>query len=319
MKVIDKTPFLNEKGTFGLWQRFESMLEYGSAWRAEVEAQGPVIAQLERVLEKGFTLIRNLNLENSKIIEPLILVGPPGVHVIYVTPEAGFFEAKGDEWNVIQNDNRRPAKLNMLTRVGRLARAVQVFLNRQGVYLPGMVEPVLIAGNPGVHIEALRPVVRVVLSDAVKQWAASLLQSPPVLRSEAVREVVEHLLNPHKKAAPAQLQPAEIPGPGVVPEPPPGFTPIPTAPGEAPQRARAIFRAAEESKPFDPADLSFEFDEHGQTDLPEARSGTAAQRAAPAARIGAFTGRQWMLLVIMAIVEFVVLGGFVYLLLFGNQ
>ena len=34
-------------------------------------------------------------------------------------------------------------------------------------------------------------------------------------------------------------------------------------PGEAPQRARAIFHAAEETKPFDPADLSFEFDEHG--------------------------------------------------------
>jgi hypothetical protein len=74
MKVIDKTPFQNEKGTFDLAKRIQAVLEYGPSWPDEVEAQKLVIAQLEKVLEKGYTLIRNLNLENSRIIEPLILI-----------------------------------------------------------------------------------------------------------------------------------------------------------------------------------------------------------------------------------------------------
>src|SRR5512138_2361197 len=112
MKVIDKTPFQDEKGNMSFYQRIQSTLEYGAEWQAEIEAQKGIIAQLERVLEKGFTLIRNLNLENSKIIEPLILVGPPGVYVLYVTPVTGFFEAKGEEWNVVRGDRRTPASQN---------------------------------------------------------------------------------------------------------------------------------------------------------------------------------------------------------------
>jgi len=139
MKIIDKTPFQNEHGDFGLVQRLQGMWEYGGAWHRELEAQKTVIAQLERVLEKGFTLIRNLRLQNSQIVEPLILVGPPGVFVMYVTPISGFFEAKGDQWNVIKNDRRVPASVNMLQRVARLARALQVYLNRQEMYMPGML------------------------------------------------------------------------------------------------------------------------------------------------------------------------------------
>jgi len=83
----------------------------------------------------------------------------------------------------------------------QVGACVQVFLNRQGLHIPSVVEPVLIAANPGVHIESLRPIVRVVLSDAVKQFAASLLQTRPILRPEVVHEVVDHLINPRPKAA----------------------------------------------------------------------------------------------------------------------
>jgi hypothetical protein len=308
MKVIDKTPFQDEKGDFGLWQRFQGMLEYGFSWHADIEAQKPVIAQLDRVLEKGYTLIRNLSLENSKIIEPLILVGPPGVFVLHVTPVSGFFEAKGDEWNVINNDRRSPARLNPMTRVARLARALQVYLNRRGVFLPGMVEPVLIAASPGVHIEVLRPVVRVVLSDAIKQFGASLLQARPLLRSEAIFDVVDHLINPRAQPAAAEAKPAEAPVTAVQES------------AQAPSRARAIFQAAEEIKPFDPADLSFEFDEHGTVEVPEGLLETSpSQRLATTTRRKGLNSRQWVVLVVMLLVEFVVLAGFAYLLLFGTR
>lgn len=328
MKVIDKTPFLNEKGTFDLVKRYQAVLEYGASWPDEVEAQKSVIAQLEKVLEKGYTLIRNLNLQNSKIIEPLILVGPPGVYVLYVTPVTGFYEAKGDSWNVVRNNRRTPASVNLLTRVARLARAVQVYLNRQGVYLPGVVDPILIAASPAVHIDSARPIVRVVLSDAVKQYAASLLQSRALLPPESVHEVVDHLINPRRKSP--TLEPSKVETPVYDINPP--TMPVSTAaaeaaaeavaagvatPAEAPQRARAIFHAAEETKPFDPADLSFEFDEHGTAAMPEGQAGAKPPRA-PAARTAGLTSAQWIVLVIMGIVEFLVLGGFLYLLLFAG-
>lgn len=325
MKVIDKTPFQNEKGTFDFLKRYQGRLEYGASWPDEVEAQKSVIAQLEKVLEKGYTLIRNLSLENSKIIEPLILVGPPGVYVLYVTPVTGFYEAKGDAWSIVQNNRRTPAKVNLLARVARLARAVQIYLNRQGVYLPGIVEPILIAASPAVHVESVRPIVRVVLSDAVKQYAASLVQARALLAPEAVHEVVEHLINPRKKAPSLQPTKVEVP----VYEVNPATMPISTAsaaaaaadaaatPGEAPQRARAIFHAAEETKPFDPADLSFEFDEHGTAEMPEGQAQTKGSRP-PAVRTAGLTSRQWISLVVMLIVEFLVLAGFVYLILFAS-
>jgi hypothetical protein len=315
MKIIDKTPYQNQKGEFGLVERIQSAMEYGGTWHAELEAQKSVIAQLDRVLEKGFTLIRNLRLEKSQIIEPLILIGPPGVFVIYVTPISGYFEAKGDQWNIIKNDRRQPAPVNLMARVSRLARALQVYLNRQELFLPGMFEPVLIAANPAVHIEQLRPMVRVVMGDAVKQFAVSLVQSRPVLKTPEISELVEHITHPHRKteASEAATGAVQTPAPAVTPTGTPADTQAaPQAESstaaeatvdQAPARARAIFQAAEELKPFDPADLNFAFDEKAA-----AEAAALAKPAKRARRWGGMTIGQWIVLVIMLLVAFGVVG-----------
>jgi hypothetical protein len=310
MRIIDKTPFQNEKGDFGLLGRIQGALEYGMAWHSEVRAQKRVITQLDRVLEKGYTLVRNLNLEKSQIIEPRVLTGPAGVFVLYVTPVSGFFEAKGDQWNVVTGRRRAPANINLLKRTARLARAVQVYLNRQGVHLPGMVEPVLIASNARVHIESLRPIVRVVLSDAVKQFGLSLLQARPVLRTEVIREVVDHFLNPRRKA----LAPLV--------EPEPAATPVVDAAAQvteqAPSRARAIFQAAEELKPFDPADLAFQFDEQGEAGVPAGlRDAGPSQQRISVSRGSVLPPWQWITLGLLVVIECVALAGFAYLVFFS--
>jgi len=321
MKIIDKTPFQSEKGEFGLVQRLQGTWEYGGAWYAELEAQKTVMAQLDRVLEKGFTLIRNLRLENSKIVEPLILIGPPGVFVMYVTPVSGFFEAKGDEWNVINNDRRQPAPVNLMKRVARLARALQVYLNRQGLYLPGIFEPVLIAANPAVHIEVLRPIVRVVMSDAVKQFGVSLLQSRPVMQPPEIGDLVDHILRPRRKGAETEAEAqrtqqtavvAGVTAPGAAAEAElaPMQEPVTDA-DQAPARARAIFHAAEELKPFDPADLSFAFDENAGADLAAGLKGTGT--AAPRRWAGMTVGK-WIVLALLLLLEFALLASFGFLI-----
>lgn len=318
MKVIDKTPLQNEKGEIGPLQRVQGTLEYGFSWYSEMEAQKAVVAQLEQVLEKGFALIRNVTLGRSHIVEPLVLIGPPGIYVLYVTPMSGLYEAKGDEWNVIKSGHSYPASSNLMSRVARLARALQVFLDRQGVTLPGPVEPVLVAASPAMHIDSLRPMVRVVLSDAVRQFAGSLLQARPVLKAEIVYDLADRIITPRPKAAPPPEDLSSAPG--VTPEYiPPGLRDQMEQEPAAPARARAIFHAAEEAKPFNAADLDFAFDENAENEAtevpPDLKEPSPSQQLPAAKRTGPFSSRQWMLLGGMTIIECIMLAGFVYIIL----
>lgn len=262
MKIIDKTPLQDEKGQLSLINRLQGMLKYGLSWPAELQAQMTIVSQLDRALEKGFVLIRNFTLPNSEIVIPIILLGPGGASVIHVTTVKGFFEAKGDQWNTVVNGKPQPAAVNLLSRVARYARAVQIFLERQQVDLNSPVEAVLIAADPGAHVESTRPTVRVVMSDAVKQFAASLLQARPVWRSDFVYSLADRIVEgrPAQEAAP------------IAP-------PLQQATGAS--RAQAIFNASEQAKPFDTNDLGFAFDDEPQTGQ---TAGAAAQAASGGAR-----------------------------------
>lgn len=251
MKVIDKTPLQNDKGEIGLVERIQGTLKYGFSWYGELEAQKLIIAQLDRALEKGFVLIRNFTLPGIEIVEPIILIGPPGVYIVHVTPLSGFYEAKGDQWNTVNNGRGTPAPINLMSRTARLAKALQVYLDRQGVSLPNPVEPVLMASSPAMHIDSMRPMIRVVMSDAVKQFAASLLQARPVLQTEFIHDLADRIITPRPKAAPQ-------PAPQMSVAPPQAAANF----GQpAPSRAQAIFHASEEVAPMNPNDLGFAFED----------------------------------------------------------
>jgi hypothetical protein len=90
--------------------------------------------------------------------------------------------------------------------------------------------------------------------------------------------------------------------------------------GETPSRARAIFHAAEEAKPFDPADLSFAFDESTEAGVPDnLRETSPSQLLGPVPRRSGLSGRQWAAVGVMLLLECGVLGGFAYLIYFGTR
>ena len=245
MKIIDKTPLLNEKGELGIVQRFQGMLKFGFGWPSELEAQKAIITFFDRQLEKGYTLIRNMTLGASGIVVPLILLGPAGIYVIHVTYLRGRYEARGDTWNEESGDGYKPASINLIQRTLRMANAVRAFIERQGVKLPVKIEPVLISGNPGLHIESVRPAVKVMMIDGIKSFVTGLSTGTPVLRAEAVHEFTERIVNPRppkKEAAPGRRATMEEK----------------TQPPQNVSRARAIFDASEEVKPFNPTDFDFE-------------------------------------------------------------
>jgi hypothetical protein len=248
MKIIDQTPLLNAKGELGVIQRVQGMLKYGFSWPNELDAQKAIVTFFDRHLEKGYTLIRNMTLGASGIMVPLILLGPTGIYVIQVTYLRGRFEARGTAWNEASGDGYKPASINLIQQTARMANAVKSFIERQGVKLPVSIEPVLIAGNPGLHIEPIKPAIRVMMIDGVKSFVSGLATGTPALRAEAVHEFTERIINPR----PAKKGTASSTSPGQ-----PAILEEKTQPPQEASRARAIFSASEEVKPFNPADFDF--------------------------------------------------------------
>jgi hypothetical protein len=316
MKIIDKTPLLNEKGELGMVQRAQGILKFGFNWPTELEAQKAIITFFDRQLEKGYTLVRNMTLGASGIVVPIILLGPTGIHVIHVTYLRGRYEARGNTWNEESGDSYKPAEVNLIGHTSRMARAVKAFIERQGVKIPVPIEPVLISGNPGLHIESVKPAIRVVMIDGIKSFVSGLAAAPHVLRAEAVHEFTERIINPRPPRK--DVVPVSIPGKSAIAE-------EKTQPPQNVSRARAIFSAAEEAKPFNPADFDFEMAdeetamealtpsmEESSPAIPLSRSGS------PAKRVLGMTPLQLVIVAALAIVLLVILAVFAYILLSSN-
>lgn len=316
MKIIDKTPLLNEKGELGVAQRVQGMLKFGFNWSTELEAQKAIITFFDRQLEKGYTLIRNMPLGASGIVVPIILLGPTGIHVIHVTYLRGRYEARGNAWNEESGDSYKPAEVNLIQQTARMANAVRAFIERQGVKLPVPVEPVLISANPGLHIEFVNPAIKVMMIDGIKSFVTGLSTAPHVLRAEAVHEYTERIVNP--RPVKKNVLPGSAPGISAIEE-------EKTQPPQNVSRARAIFSAAEEAKPFDPADFDFEMvDEETAMEaltpsLEESNPATPLPRpTSQTKRVLDMTPLQLMIVGALAIALFVILAVFAYILVSSN-
>ncbi len=200
MKLIDHTPFFKD-GQISTTDRLKAIWKYGASWLKEVEAQQVVIAALERGLARGYTLLRNVTLPGLEIEVPLILIGPTGIYVLYVTPLRGTYRARGEEWGPIEGESFRPARVNLLRRTARLARAVQVYLQKQGLADLPPVEAALLCSDPGLIVESVRPIVRVVQRDALERFAVSISQARVVLGVDRIQQIINHILNPRPPSA----------------------------------------------------------------------------------------------------------------------
>jgi len=209
MRIIDNTPFINEDGSISFIDRIQGTLQHGFSWYPNLQVQQKAIAILGKHLDKRFTLIRNHTLENSKITIPLILIGPPGIQVIFATHLQGSYRAKNDSWGVVSGGKFKESGINILKRTAQFGKAVTVYLKRKGLELTEGIEPILLSVNPAMHIASERPLVRIVMSDAAERFAASLSQNPPVMTVEDVHEVAEAIVNPRRsKASAPPPQPA---------------------------------------------------------------------------------------------------------------
>ena len=258
MKIIDKTPLVDENGKLSLTQRIQGMLQYGFNWPRELEAQSAIIKFFDRQLEKGYILIRNMTLGQSGIIIPMILLGPTGIYVIEVSHLRGRYEARGDTWNVESGDQYKAAPVNLIQRTMRMARALQAFIERQGVRIPVTIDPILIAGDPGLHIESVRPAIKVMMIDGIKAFVNGLVNGSPILSSIQVNDFTERILEPRPKLdmSASAAAPEPEPEPKAAWEEMYGWSEQQQGQSE-PARAQASFDASEEVQPYNPSGFDF--------------------------------------------------------------
>jgi len=198
MKVLDFTPFRTEDGQIAPLDRFKSMFKFGMSWFVELEAQDHVVAVLNRQLGRDFTLLRNFTLPGTEVMYTMILVGPLGVYVLNVTNERGVFRAKGNEWGTMEGERFVPARENILKATVRLVALVKKYLEKQELGdIP--VEGAILAANPGLHVDSVRPAVRIFMFDALDRFAVSAAQARPVLAHDVLTKTLARLQKPMQK------------------------------------------------------------------------------------------------------------------------
>jgi hypothetical protein len=243
MKIIDQTPFQDpHSGQISLLERGKAVMAYGLQWVREVESQKQVIPALEAALDGHFTLLRNISPTGMEAIFPLILVGPPGIYALYVTPISGMLRAKGDQWGTLDSGAFRHEKPNLLARAARMGRALRIFLHQHGYPEEIAVDAALLFSDPTVHVDSVRPLVRVVMRDALPHYAHSIAQAPASLDLVTIQRIIDDLLpqppQPDVESSRLAEQARLVEGgwlesaPAPAPVPTPVVQPVPAEPPE---------------------------------------------------------------------------------------
>jgi hypothetical protein len=340
MIVIERSTFRDESGTISLENRLRGALKFGLRWHGEMEAQQTVTQRLAKSLGDEHVLVRNQIVPGTEVIIPLILLSPQGVRVLVPTPIRGIYRAKLDEWLTFDGSARRFKRVRPNLQGISLNMAVQLlrFLKSQGYPLPE-IESVLIFTNPRTHVDTARPSVRIVLADAIDHFASNLQKFPAIMDGEDIGAVLDSLASPKEvepvaeavSAAPAGLaeavaqrkaeaqaelaaahasqapsQPSEL----LQEEEAWAAGPSGAAPRVRPGAMRAAHRAP---SPASSASQAAEAFVDAPIAAPEPLPRPTSRR-----RRGGITRRQWViLLTILILGEVILVGAFVYVLIFG--
>ena len=171
---------------------FWGSLKLGRGGSQAKDVQEKVIAAFQRFVSNKYFMLRDLQLTGLETRVPLLLVGPAGIWVLNPSPLRGVFRAKGDSWEIIDDRKHtyKPADDNLLASTENMSRAARDFLAAYGERQI-RIEPVLVFTNPGIHIETVRPVVRIVLIDALDRFISGIVQSRVIYNGEQVQKIVD--------------------------------------------------------------------------------------------------------------------------------
>ncbi|NPA31401.1 MAG: hypothetical protein GXO37_05310 [Chloroflexi bacterium] len=195
MRVYNLAPFWDpETRTENTWKRWAAILNYGWGWYKEYKAQAQFLETLRPLLDRRFIAIRHYVW--PEVIEypfPIILLGPPGVYLLYVTPLSGEFRIHENRLLELGKGKGVPVKPNLVQRTRLLGAVLEKFIaERLGLEIP--VETRLVFTAPDVYVDTVDAEVKPLLPDGVKGFAESLLKSRERLARPEIRRLAELFL-----------------------------------------------------------------------------------------------------------------------------
>jgi len=199
MKTIDLSNLPSESQPNPALMWLKNLIPSGKAHQADQEAQDQVIFRLERVLGEDFTLIRDIRIPGLGTSIPMVLVGPPGIFVLYATAVKGTFRARGDAWLKLDDGgNMRNASPNLPHRTRLYAEAIRKFLTQNE--LPNAdIEAVLLFSEPEAFVENIKAPIRMVMCDGLESYSGSLRLLNPIFSPEEQTAIERLLSNPEGK------------------------------------------------------------------------------------------------------------------------
>ena len=192
MKLIEPTQTSVEKDRIQMvTDRISRFFTYANS---DEHAEDAIVARFMRGLDNRFVMLRNLQLEGKGNIFPLILVGPSGLVVINMSRVKGFFKARDDSWWEMNKTSQQfgPVYPNLLKQSKDYAQKLAEILDAHGKSHPEIL-PVLVFANPGVHVEASNPVIRIVLMDGVESLIDSFRKGNEVLQPTEINFLSDSL------------------------------------------------------------------------------------------------------------------------------
>lgn len=179
------------------------------------KAQDTLVRLFSSGLNNHYVLVRNLVIpdENPKapgFMVPCVLVGPACLLVINPSDLQGFYRAREDAWLEMEKNsqNYRTASRNLIQETLLMVDRVKGLMQMGGLPYPE-IQPVLFFARAGMHIENIRPVVRVLKLDTVERFLNSLRREEPLLDARQVQALVDYLTG-LEQASQEQKSQAEV-------------------------------------------------------------------------------------------------------------
>jgi hypothetical protein len=193
MKVFDCDIEGSRKG--GQSTSGERVLGKLASLRRKKGPKDVFIEALKGTLDNRFVMLCEVSLEGIEGTLPLILIGPTGIWVILPSEAKGVYRASEEVWEELDPRTRgyKPAKNNPMSTATAKASALTDYLNNQGVE-PPPIEPVVFFVNPGAHVDTSHPATRIVLIDGLQRFITSVLRNPMTLDGDAIQMISNSLL-----------------------------------------------------------------------------------------------------------------------------
>lgn len=200
MKLVDGRKKQVKKGQFRqALRRLQEVLPLG---KKGADLWEVTLARFQRALDHRYVMLCDIPVPGAEAPVPMILVGPAGLLVINYQEEKGIYRAKEDSWWEMGTTRQfRPARKNLIRQTQAYAKAVSAYLVECGKPSPNPLS-VLLFSNPGVHVDASRPAVRIVLADGIERFITNLLQAGEVISLPDVRLIagaLERIIQPEEK------------------------------------------------------------------------------------------------------------------------